>query len=119
MRLGLPSFHHVRNSQVHIAIEPAMSVFTNACAATPLAASAEPPLKPNQPNHRRPVPRATKAMLCAMLRSPGPNLRAPTTHTEARAAIPALTCTTMPPAKSRAPQAARKPPPQSQCVNGT
>ena len=47
-----------------MAMEPAMSVLTNACAAMPLAASAEPPLKPNQPNHRRPVPRATKAMLC-------------------------------------------------------
>ena len=72
----MPSFHQVMNSQVHIAIEPAMSVLTKACAATPLAASAEPPLKPNQPNHSRPVPSATKAMLCGMLRSPGPNLRA-------------------------------------------
>ena len=31
-----------------------MSVLTKACAATPLAASAEPPLKPNQPNHNKP-----------------------------------------------------------------
>ncbi len=119
MRLGLPSFHQVRKSQVHIAIEPAMSVLTNACAATPFAARADPPLNPNQPNQSRPVPSATKAMLWAMLRSPGPNLRAPTTQTEARAAMPALTWTTIPPAKSRAPHSARKPPPQSQCVNGT
>ena len=31
-------------------------VFTSACTATSLPASAEPALNPNQPNHRIPVP---------------------------------------------------------------
>jgi hypothetical protein len=107
------------NSHVHIAIDPAMSVLTKACAATPLAASAEPPLNPNQPNHSSPVPRATNATLCGSVCSSGPNFRAPTTHTDARAAKPALAWTTMPPAKSSAPHCARNPPPQIQCANGT
>src|SRR5438876_9693284 len=109
-RLGLPLRAHVMNIHVHIAIEPAMSVFTKAWAAIPFAASADPALKPNQPNHSRPVPRATKATLWGSVCSPGRYLRAPTTHTEARAANPALVCTTIPPAKSRAPHLARNPP---------
>src|SRR5439155_5171104 len=87
-RLGLPSRFHEMNSHVHMATEPAMSVLTKACAATPFAASAEPPLKPNHPNHSRPVPKATKATLCGRVFSPGANLREPTTHTDARAAKP-------------------------------
>ena len=39
-----------------MAADAAMEVFMTAWAATPLAASAEPALKPNQPNHRMPVP---------------------------------------------------------------
>src|SRR5436190_3945297 len=113
-RLGFPSRRHEMNSHVHIAIEPAMSVFTNACAATPLAARADPPLKPNHPNQRSPVPRATKATLCGTTFSSGANFRAPTTHTDASAANPALACTTIPPAKSSTPQAAMNPPPQIQ-----
>jgi len=62
--LGFPALNHEIASQVHIATDAAMSVLTNACAAMPLAASAEPPLKPNQPNHNNPVPRPTKATLC-------------------------------------------------------
>src|SRR5438093_6881118 len=89
-RLGLPSRLHEMASHVHMAIDPAMSVLTKACAAMPFAASAEPALKPNQPNHSRPVPRATKATLWGSVCSPGRYLRAPTTHTEARAANPAL-----------------------------
>src|SRR5881396_2306615 len=118
-RLGFPSRHHVIASQVHIAMEPAMSVLTNACAATPFAASADPALNPNQPNHSRPVPSATKATLCGSVFSFGANLRAPTTYTDARAANPALVCTTIPPAKSSAPHLARNPPPQIQWTRGT
>src|SRR6476659_3748052 len=87
-RLGLPSILHVMNIHVHMAMEPAMSVFTKACAATPFAASADPALKPNHPNHSSPVPRATKATLCGTVFSPEANFRAPTTHTLASAANP-------------------------------
>ena len=118
-RLGLPSRTQVIASQVHMAIEPAMSVLTNACEAMPLAARAEPALKPNQPNQSRPVPSATKAMLCGSPRSPLANRRLPTTKTEASAAKPALTWTTRPPAKSSTPCCASQPPPQIQWTNGT
>src|SRR5690242_11840817 len=118
-RLGFPSRSHEIASHVHIAIDPAMSVFTKAWAATPLAARAEPALNPNHPNHSSPVPRATNATLWGTIFSSGVSLRAPTTHTEARAANPALVCTTIPPAKSSAPHFARKPPPQIQWVRGT
>ncbi len=37
-----------------MAMEAAQLVLRNACMAHPLARSAEPLLKPNQPNHRRP-----------------------------------------------------------------
>ena len=43
-------------SQPSIAADAATNVLRNACAATPLAASADPALNPNQPNHRMPVP---------------------------------------------------------------
>ena len=45
--------------QVTIASEAAMSVLTKAIAANPLAPSALPPLKPNQPNHNKAAPSAT------------------------------------------------------------
>src|SRR5579863_4770639 len=117
--LGLPARHQLIAVQVHIATEAAMSVFTNACAAIPFAAKAEPALKPNQPNHKRPVPRPTNATLCGTVFSPGANLRAPTTQTDASAAKPALAWTTIPPAKSRAPHWARNPPPHTQWTIGT
>src|ERR1035441_1413752 len=80
--LGFPELHHEMASHVHIATDAAMSVLTNACAATALAASAEPPLKPNQPNHNNPVPRPTKATLCGTVFSPGANVRYPINNTE-------------------------------------
>src|SRR5579862_3830713 len=119
MMLGFPDRHQLIAVHVHIATDAAMSVLTNACAAIPLAASADPALKPNQPNHSNPVPSPTKATLCGTLVSPGANLRAPTIQTEASAANPALVCTTIPPAKSRTPHLARNPPPQIQCTMGT
>src|SRR5579872_5231128 len=117
--LGLPERFQLIASHVHIATDAAMSVFTNAWAAIPFAASAEPALKPNQPNQSRPVPSPTNTTLCGTVFSSGESLRAPTTQTEASAAKPALAWTTMPPAKSSTPHLARKPPPQIQCTIGT
>src|SRR5215831_714611 len=116
--LGLPSRHHASASQVTIPAAAAVLVFTKATAATPLAASALPPLKPNQPNQSSPAPSATKGMLCDATFSPGASARLPTTKIEASAAMPALKCTTMPPAKSITPHWARKPPPQTQWTKG-
>ena len=39
------------------------AVVTNACAAKPSAASAEPALNPNHPNQRREAPRTTDGIL--------------------------------------------------------
>ena len=50
--------------QASSAAAGAASVLMNAIAAVPSAASSEPALKPNQPNHRRPAPRSTKGGLC-------------------------------------------------------
>src|SRR3989338_4065822 len=52
-----------RSAQVRPAAEAAMCVVMNALPARPLAPSAEPALKPNQPNHRRPAPRTAKGRL--------------------------------------------------------
>src|SRR5512140_3678036 len=42
---------------------------TNAVVATPLAPRAEPPLKPNQPNHSRNAPSRTKGILLGSILS--------------------------------------------------
>ena len=44
---------------------PAYNGFMNAMPARPFAASAEPALNPNHPNHRSPAPSSTNGTLCA------------------------------------------------------
>ena len=82
----------------------------NAWAAWPLAARAEPALKPNQPNHRMPVPIITSGIECGGSPSRGQPLRLPSTSTAARAAMPALTWMAVPPAKSSEPRWPSQPP---------
>src|SRR5213592_909599 len=53
-----------RTAHVSTAAAAAAFVFTNASAASPLAASAEPALKPNQPNHKSPALMRTSGTLC-------------------------------------------------------
>ena len=64
--------------------------------------TAEPALKPNQPNHRSPAPRTVIGTSCGSMLSPFggalPIIRATT-----RADTPELMWTTVPPAKSSAP----------------
>src|SRR5512136_495121 len=97
----------------------AVFVTTNAFAARPFAASALPALNPNQPNQSIAAPRRAKGMFeGSMLYSPNP-LRFPMTRAIARAPNPALIWTTVPPAKSSAPIAAIKPPPQTQWARGS
>jgi hypothetical protein len=62
--VGCPSRSHSTTIHASPAAAAARNVFMNACTAWPLAASAEPALKPNQPNHRMPVPIITSGMLC-------------------------------------------------------
>ena len=54
--VACPLFSRSTTSQPSMAAEAARNVFMMAEAAMPLAASAEPALKPVQPNHRMPVP---------------------------------------------------------------
>jgi hypothetical protein len=77
-------------------------VVANALAATPFTASADPALKPNQPNHSSPVPSSTLGMLCGRIGSFGQPCRRPSTRARASADAPELISTTVPPAKSRA-----------------
>src|SRR5215475_11754239 len=63
------SRHQTSASHATMPVAAAVFVFTKATAATPFAASALPPLKPNQPNHSKPAPSATKGMLCGVFGS--------------------------------------------------
>ena len=53
-----------------VAAAAAVLVTTNALAARPPAVSADPALKPNQPNHRRPAPRTVIGTSCGSMLSP-------------------------------------------------
>src|SRR6266568_4315643 len=56
----------VESSSAHVSTAAAAAVFvlTNASAARPFAASADPALNPNHPNHSRPAPIKTSGTLC-------------------------------------------------------
>src|ERR1700690_2879969 len=89
---GLPFCAHESATQVSAAAAAAVLVTTNALAASAPAASAEPALNPNPPNHRSAAPRITNGMLFAA----GVPLssRFPTSIAAASAEKPAVMCTT-------------------------
>ena len=91
----------------------ATRVFRKARQASPSAASAEPALKPNQPNHSSPAPSTTNGRLWGRIGSRPKPVRLPSTSTRASAAAPALMCTAVPPAKSSAPSRLTIQPPLS------
>jgi hypothetical protein len=78
-------------------------------AGPPSEATAEPALKPNQPTHSSEAPITVSVRLCGAIDSLPKPWRLPSISAVARPAIPALMCTTVPPAKSstRALQPAR------------
>src|SRR4249920_3583370 len=90
------------STQVTVAAAAAVLVATNVVDARPLAMSADPALKPNQPNHRRPAPRRVIGTSCGSIFS-SPIRRLPMTNATTRAETPDEMWTTVPPAKSRAP----------------
>ena len=90
-------------SQLSMAAAAAVLVVMKAVAAVALAPRAEPALKPNQPNHRMPVPMSVHGRAWGGMASLGQPLRLPITRIRTSAAMPALMWTTVPPAKSRAP----------------
>ena len=106
-------------SQPSIAAAAAMCVFTSAWAAMPSPLSAEPALKPNQPNHRMPAPMSVNGSACGGIGWLGQPFRFPSRMTAASAAIPALMWTTVPPAKSSAPRLNSHPAGENtQCATG-
>ena len=72
------------------AAQVAMNVFANTTAAVLLAASADPALNPNQPNHSRPAPIMTSVRLCGFIGVFGHPRRLPSTIASAKPAAPAL-----------------------------
>ncbi len=94
---------HSANIQDIAAAAVATNVLAIASAAPPLASRFEPALKPNQPTHSSEAPIIVMVSECgAMISLPKP-MRLPTTSAPTRPAMPALMCTTVPPAKSIAP----------------
>ncbi len=98
--VGWPSRTRSVASQPSMAAAVATIVLTNTTAAVLLAASAEPALKPNQPNHSSPAPIITRVRLCGRIGSRPKPTRLPSTSASARPAAPALMWTAVPPAKS-------------------
>ena len=96
--VGLPSRMRSTESQPSMPRQPATRVLRKIAAAVPLAASAEPALKPNQPNHSRPTPSSTKGRLCGRIASTLKPIRGPSTSARARAEAPETISTTSPPA---------------------
>ena len=96
-----------------------MWVTSIAMAPSPFAASALPPLKPNQPTQSMPAPATVSVMLWGGMGTREKPVRGPMTRADTSAATPAVMCTTVPPAKSSNPMAPSQPPPQTQWVIGT
>src|SRR5688572_4622210 len=116
--VGLPERSMSRNVQTTSVAAGANIVVANARPAMLFAASALPALKPNQPNQSSPAPSSVNGTLCGMSEGDGYSRRLPTTIAATSAATAALTCTTVPPAKSSAPSLASQPPPHTQCAIG-
>src|SRR5580692_11840169 len=121
MTVGLPRMIHSTIIQVKPAVAVARWVTAIAMPACIPALTAEPALKPNQPTHSSEAPIIVSTMLFAGAVS----LRLPSISAHIRPATPELTCTTVPPAKSRTWNLAsgfallKKPyGPQTQCATG-
>src|SRR5260370_12602566 len=94
--VGLPFMIHSTIIQVKPAVAVAVCVTSIAMPACRPALTAEPALKPNQPTHSREAPIIVSTTLWA-----GPvSVRLPSMMAAISPAVPELTCTTVPPAKS-------------------
>src|SRR5246500_78689 len=94
--VGLPRIIHSTSIQVKPAVAVAVCVTSIAMPACIPAETAEPALKPNQPTHSSEAPIMVSTTLWG-----GPvSLRLPSISAAISPAVPELTCTTVPPAKS-------------------
>ena len=101
---GLPLKIHSANIHDSAAAAVATNELIMASAAPPFASRLEPALKPNQPTHSSEAPIMVMTSECGAISSLPKPVRLPTTSAPTRPAMPALMCTTVPPAKSMAPQ---------------
>src|SRR6476646_9643047 len=104
--VGLRDRAASRKVQTSSVAAGASIVVTNASPAIGLAASALPALNPNQPKQRSPAPSSVNGTWWGSSDDDGYSWRLPTTIAATSAAMAALTCTTVPPAKSSAPHVA-------------
>src|SRR6202171_6107216 len=116
--LGLPLTSHSVNIQPTAAAAVAMWVTAKAMPARPSEATAEPALKPNQPTHSSEAPITVSARLCGGIASLPEPWRLPSISAVANPAIPALICTTVPPAKSSCVAASQPEGSHIQCATG-
>src|SRR6185437_1287753 len=122
--LGLPLRIHSAASHPIAAAAAPKCVATNALVASPLAFSADPALNPNHPTHNRHAPIKLSTTECGGIGRCGYPSRLPRKIAVHSALTPDVTCTTVPPAKSRhgippLPVAFRNPPtPQTMCAIG-
>ncbi len=65
--LGLPNLIHSMYIQTNVAVAAEICVTVRAEAAAPSAASALPPLKPNQPTHNITAPVTVMGRLCGII----------------------------------------------------
>src|ERR1700729_1260198 len=94
--VGLPRIIHSKIIQVKPAVAVAGCVTSIAMPAWIPALTADPALQPNQPTHNSEAPIMVSPTLWG-----GPlSLRLPSIRAAIRPAVPELTCTTVPPAKS-------------------
>ena len=98
---GLPLRNHSAPAQPIAAAAAAKCVATKAEVAKPLAPRAEPALKPNQPTHSKHAPMKLNTTECGGSAFWGKPKRLPRYNAVTSALTPEVTCTTVPPAKSR------------------
>src|SRR6185437_13843771 len=118
-RLGLPNEIHSIAIQTNVAVAAERWVVSIAMPASAFDVSALPALNPNQPTHRSEAPTITIQGACGGRMDFGKSVRGLSIQATTKAETPAVTCTTMPPAKSITPRLASQPPPHTQCATGT
>src|SRR6185312_1364858 len=118
-RLGLPNEIHSIAIHTKVAVAADIWVVSIAMPASAFAATALPALKPNHPTQRRDAPTITIQGACGGRTERGKSMRGFNIQAMTSAETPAVTWTTMPPAKSITPALANQPPPHTQCATGT
>lgn len=101
--LGFPNLRRSMTIQVRVAADAERWVASIVMPASAPDFIALPALKPNQPTHRKHPPTMTIHGACGGRTSRGNPSRGPIMAAMTRADIPAVTCTTIPPAKSMTP----------------